>query len=168
MGIEVIRADYGDERQARDIAGLLNSYALDPMGGGEPLPEHVRQNLARELSRRPHAFSILCYVDGEAAGLVNCFEGFSTFKCQPLVNIHDVVVLSAYRGRGLSQRMMAKVEEIARQRGCCKLTLEVLEGNEAAQRAYLRFGFRGYQLDPESGTALFWEKPLQAAPEPAG
>jgi GNAT superfamily N-acetyltransferase len=117
------------------------------------------------LARRPHAFSILAYVNGEPAGLINCFEGFSTFKCRPLVNIHDVVVLSDYRGRGLSQLMMAKVEDIARQRGCCKLTLEVLEGNQAAQRAYLHYGFSGYQLDPGTGHALFWEKPLADTPQ---
>lgn len=165
MDIEIIEADYSDSRQAGDIAFLLNCYACDPMGGGVPLDEEVMDSLAVELARRPHAFSILAYVNGEPAGLINCFEGFSTFKCRPLVNIHDVLVLSDYRGRGLSQRMMAKVEAIARRRGCCKLTLEVLEGNQAAQRAYLHYGFRGYQLDPENGHALFWEKPLSDNPQ---
>ena len=166
MDIEIIEADYCDSRQAGDLAYLLNCYACDPMGGGAPLDEEVMSSLAAELARRPHAFSILAYVNGEPAGLINCFEGFSTFKCKPLVNIHDVVVLGDYRGQGLSQRMMAKVEDIARQRGCCKLTLEVLEGNRAAQRAYLHYGFRGYQLDPETGHALFWEKPLSDVPAP--
>lgn len=171
MDIEIIDADYHDPRQAQDIAYLLNCYACDPMGGGTPLDEEVMNSLAAELAQRPQAFSILAYVNGEPAGLINCFEGFSTFKCRPLVNIHDVVVLGDYRGQGLSQRMMRRVEEIARQRGCCKLTLEVLEGNRAAQRAYLHYGFRSYQLDPETGHALFWEKPLRedhppAAPQP--
>ena len=35
--------------------------------------------------------------------------------------------------------------------GCCKLTLEVLEGNKLAQAAYIANGFAGYQLDPEMG-----------------
>ncbi len=118
-------------------------------------------SLATELSRRPHAFSVLCYIDGRPAGLVNCFEGFSTFRCKPLVNIHDVVVIDEFRGRGVSRKMLQRVEAIARQRGCCKLTLEVLEGNEAARRAYRRYGFSGYQLDPAAGQALFWEKHLE-------
>ncbi len=149
-----------DPGHARDLAALLHAYALDPMGGGRGLSDEVRAGLVPALGRRPDAFSVLCYIDGIPAGLVNCFEGFSTFKCKPLVNVHDVVVIERYRGLGVSQRMMARVEEIARERGCCKLTLEVLEGNEAARRAYLRFGFNGYQLDPENGSALFWEKPL--------
>ena len=37
---------------------------------------------------------------------------------------------------------------------------EVLEGNKAAQRSYRGLGFEGYQLVPEMGRAMFWEKPL--------
>ena len=128
------------------------------MGGSQPLSESVRSNLANELSKLPHAFSIICYVNNKPAGLVNCFEAFSTFKCKPLINIHDVVVVSEFRGLGLSQKMLSKVEEIAKQKGCCKITLEVLEGNKVAQNSYLKFGFAGYELDPIMGKALFWQR----------
>ncbi len=56
--------------------------------------------------------------------------------------------------------MLEMVEEIAIDKGCCKLTLEVLSGNTLAQSAYKRYGFSGYQLDPEVGDALFWQKLL--------
>lgn len=160
MDIEVVMADYADARHARDIPLLLNEYAQDPMGGGQALDEAVQRHLVGELARRPHAFSVLAYVNGEPAGLVNCFEGFSTFACQPIVNIHDVVVLARYRGLGLSQRLLTQVEAEARARGCCKLTLEVLSGNEVARAAYQKFGFASYTLDPDTGVALFWEKKL--------
>ena len=52
------------------------------------------------------------------------------------------LVVSKFRGLGLSQKMLHKVEDIARQRGGCKTTLEVLEGNAAAQASYGKFGFR--------------------------
>ena len=61
---------------------------------------------------------------------------------------------------GISQLMMKEVEEIAKNKGCCKITLEVLEGNEVAQRSYKKFGFAGYELNPLMGKALFWEKPI--------
>jgi ribosomal protein S18 acetylase RimI-like enzyme len=105
-------------------------------------------------------FSLLCYVDGQPAGLCNCVEGFSTFKAKPLVNIHDIAVAPRYRGLGISHRLLEKTEAIARERGCCKLTLEVLQGNEVAQNSYRSFGFTGYELDAALGQALFWEKPL--------
>ncbi len=139
----------------------MNAYATDPMGGGKPLSEEVKNNLAKELSKHPHAFSIISYVDGVAAGLVTCFELFSTFSCKPLINIHDVIVLEQFRGNGLSHKMFKKVEEIAISKGCCKLTLEVLEGNEIAKSSYIKFGFSDYQLDPKMGTALFWQKILE-------
>ena len=160
MKIEIKRADYLDAQQAQDLITLLDAYARDPMGGGEPLGEASRANLVAKLAELPQAFSVLCYVDNKPAGLVNCFVGFSTFKCKPVVNIHDVVVESEFRGLGLSQQMMEAVAQIARELGACKLTLEVLEGNEVAKNAYLKQGFKGYELDPKMGQALFWEKPL--------
>ncbi|QFU21961.1 GNAT family N-acetyltransferase [Shewanella eurypsychrophilus] len=158
MKMEVLIADYLDEQHGRDIGYLLNHYAEDPMGGGEPLADYVKQNLAQELSKVPHAFSVICYVEGKPAGLINCFEAFSTFKCKPLINIHDIVVVNEFRGLGISQSMLAKVEERAKEKGCCKITLEVLEGNEIARNSYIKFGFDGYELDPNMGKALFWQK----------
>jgi ribosomal protein S18 acetylase RimI-like enzyme len=158
MNIEVKIADYLDKEQSIDIGYLLDAYSKDQMGGSQPLPESVRSNLANELSKLPHAFSIICYVNNKPAGLVNCFEAFSTFKCKPLINIHDVVVVNEFRGLGLSQPMLSKVEEIAKLKGCCKITLEVLEGNKVAQKSYIKFGFAGYELDPIMGKALFWQR----------
>lgn len=158
--ILVLQASYTNSVHAQAIGRLLNHYAEDPMGGGHSLPLDLLQQLPAELAKRAHAFSVLAFVSGEPAGLVNCFEGFSTFACGPLINIHDVVVMSQFRSLGLSQKMLQKVEEIARQRGCCKITLEVLEGNEVAQAAYRKFGFDDSKFDPAYGKMLFWNKVL--------
>ena len=66
----------------------------------------------------------------------------------------------AHRRKGVTQAMMAKVEEVARARGCCKLTLEVLSNNPVAMASYAKYGFGQYELDPALGTAQFWEKKL--------
>lgn len=158
--VEVVQVDFNNRLHGDDLIYLLNAYASDPMGGGCPLSPEVKSNLISELSRRSFAISLLVYVDGVPAGLLNAFEGFSTFAAKPLINIHDLVVAEEFRGLRLSQKLLAAVEEIARSRGCCKLTLEVLQGNEAARCAYLKFGFAGYQLKPEAGQALFWQKTL--------
>ena len=139
---------------------LLDHYACDPMGGGKPLSQEVQQNLIPQLELRSDYLGVIAFSQDIPVGLINCFEGFSTFAAKPLMNIHDVIVSEEYRGNGLAQRMMAKVEEVARERGCCKLTLEVLSNNHAAQAAYRRFGFGVYELDPEAGGAVFWEKGL--------
>ncbi|WP_049723337.1 GNAT family N-acetyltransferase [Gilvimarinus polysaccharolyticus] len=157
--ITVRRADYRSETDANNIVMLLDAYARDPMGGEQPLSRYTRENLVTELAKRD-GISLLAYCGVTPVGLLNGFEGFSTFACKPLVNIHDIAVLAEYRGRGIGLVLLQALEEIARQSDCCKLTLEVLPGNAVAARVYQKFGFSGYELKPAMGQALFWEKPL--------
>jgi len=158
--LRLVLVDYTNPRQARDLVELLDSYARDPAGGGEGLAEAVKRQLPSALAQRPDAFSVIAYMDDKPAGLINCFEGFSTFACKPLVNIHDVVVRPEFRGLKISHRMLEKVEELAKNRGACKLTLEVVEGNTPARKSYEKYGFAPYELDPSMGKALFWEKKI--------
>lgn len=79
--ILVLQASYTNPVHADAIGRVLNHYAEDPMGGGHSLPSDLLRQLPAELAKRPHAFSVLAFVGGEPAGLVNCFEGFSTFAC---------------------------------------------------------------------------------------
>ena len=160
MNLEIVLADYSNEQHSSDIVSLLSDYALDPMGGGEALSSYAKENLVKELAKQTGAISIIAYIDDKPIGLINCFQGFSTFKCKPLLNIHDVVVLEQYRGQGVCQKMLNKIEELAKERGCCKLTLEILEGNDGAKNAYIKYGFEAYELDPAIGKALFWQKTL--------
>jgi ribosomal protein S18 acetylase RimI-like enzyme len=159
--IEVVRARYDDPSHAAALIGLLDHYARDPAGGGEPLSDFARDNLINELATRPSIFSVLAFDGDTPVGLVNAIEGFSTFACRPLVNVHDVVVIESHRGRGIAAQMFVEVEAIARERGACKLTLEVLEGNAAARALYERLGFAAYQLDPAMGHAQFLHKSLE-------
>lgn len=159
-GLGVVRVDYSNPAHAHALTQLLDLYARDVMGGGKPLSAFVLDNVARELGKRPQAFSVLAFVGEQAAGLVNCIEGFSTFACKPLVNVHDVVVRPGFRKLGVARRMLEEVENIARERGCCKLTLEVLQGNAPAIWLYKEVGFVGYQLVDSMGQAMFLQKPL--------
>jgi GNAT superfamily N-acetyltransferase len=158
--IEIITADLSVPSHGNAIVLLMDEYACDPMGGGKGLSDYAKTNLISKLSQLNSYHVVLAFIDRQPAGLVNCFEGFSTFACKPLLNIHDVIVSSNYRGNGLSKLMLSAVEKIAIDLGCCKLTLEVLEGNHVAQKAYRSCGFDGFELDPEMGKALFWEKKL--------
>ena len=154
--IRICRVDYADPLHAHALVGLLDAYAQDPMGGGKGLSDYAKTHVVAGLASRPHAFSLLAFAQDETPiGLVNCIEGFSTFAAKPLVNIHDVIVLPDWRGHGVAGAMLGAVVQIARDRGACKLTLEVLSGNQKALRAYAKLGFDAYQLDPEAGTAQF-------------
>ena len=159
--LRVCQADYANPAHAAVLVQLLDMYARDPLGGGQGLSEFAKAHLVPGLAARPQAFSVLAFVgedDSKPAGLVNCIEGFSTFACQPLVNVHDLAVRPEFRGQRVGERMLELVESIARRRGACKLTLEVLQGNLGAQRLYQRAGFSNYQLDPAMGHAQFLQK----------
>lgn len=161
--LTLVLADYANPMHAQALVALLDDYARDAAGGGGPLSAYAREHLVGALAARPQAFSVLAFA-GEApcaetaVGLVNCFEGFSTFACRPLVNVHDLAVRASHRGQRVAQRLLERVEQIARQRGACKLTLEVLSGNAPALRLYQRTGFADYVLDPAMGQARFLQK----------
>ncbi|MDD5334178.1 MAG: GNAT family N-acetyltransferase [Rhodoferax sp.] len=162
--VRVCRADYGHPSHARALVAMLDAYARDPMGGAEGLSDFARANLVDALAARPQVFSVLAFSgadDSTPVGLVNCIEGFSTFACRPLVNVHDVAVLPDYRGLRIAEKMLKLVEQMALERGACKLTLEVLAGNAGAIKLYNRVGFSNYQLDPAMGQAQFLQKWLR-------
>lgn len=161
MATDIIIADYQNPLHAAALIEVLDAYALDPMGGNQALCAETKDKLVGKLAKLDNAVTILAFVDDKPAGLVNGFLGFSTFKCKPLLNIHDVAVKVEYRGMGISLQMMNAAQALAQEKGCCKLTLEVLERNIPAQNAYLKLGFTGYELDPKLGKAMFWEKTLE-------
>lgn len=157
--LTIALADYRDPCDAADVVALLDAYARDPMGGGDPLSDTVKARLPGDLAANPQAFSLLARLDDKAVGLANCFMGYSTFAAAPLVNIHDLAVLPHKRGKGIGKALLAAIEAEALKRGACKVTLEVLSGNPA-RHLYEACGYGDYQLDPATGHALFWQKRL--------
>lgn len=160
MDISLTTAQLNNPRDADDLMSLLLEYALTQEGGGKGLSEFTQENLVTELKKRNDCLVILARHGNTPVGLLTGFEGFSTFACKPLLNIHDLIVSARYRGMQLSQQLLSHAEKISKQRNYCKLTLEVLDGNIVAKNAYLKFGFTAYELDPKMGKALFWEKEI--------
>lgn len=60
--------------------------------------------------------------------------------------ISDVVVLPAYRGRGLGQALLQRAEDYARQHGATILKLDVLARNTGARKVYEQFGFQEHEV----------------------
>ena len=154
------RVDYSNAAQMSDLLNVLDAYACDPMGGGESLAPEVRSELPKLLCATPHAVSFIAYLNNQAVGLINGFQAVSTFAARPLINIHDLAVLTPARGRGVAKLLMQAMEDYARAHNCCKLTLEVLTGNQPASALYHVMGYRQYELDPEMGQAVFLQKKL--------
>ena len=75
--------DYLDPSDRQALIELLDMYARDPMGGGEPLAADTRLRLCDDLSRVAGAISWLAFKDGKPVGLLNALPGYSTFKARP-------------------------------------------------------------------------------------
>lgn len=138
--IEVRQADL--QRDGELVLELVDAYSRDRMGDGAPLSDYARENLIEGLKSQPLALVVVALVDSQPAGIAVCFGGFSTFAAKPLLNVHDLAVMPAFRGMGVSRALLEFVEARAKERGCCKITLEVLEGNARARKVYDGAGFR--------------------------
>ena len=141
MNLHVREADLANPLDSSGVVAVLDSYAADPIGGGQPLSSAVRSRLVPALRAHPTTFAVLAFADAEPVGVAICFFGLSTFQARPLLNIHDLAVLPQYRGKGVGRALLRAVEEHAKRKGCCKLTLEVRDDNTRALGLYRSFGF---------------------------
>lgn len=156
--LRILRANLADQVHGQAIVDLLDHYARDPMGGGNPLSREVCQALIPRLQAQPGCRAFLAFENDAPLGLAICFTGFSTFQAQPLLNIHDVAVHASARGRGVGRALLSAIEAEARTMGCCKLTLEVRADNHNARHLYESFGFDPGQ--PETSAMSFLTKKL--------
>lgn len=138
--LEISEVNLDNADHANAVLEITDKYAQDPMGSGKSLPDKVKTNLVSELRSFEPYLGFLALVNGEAAGLINCFYGFSTFKAARLINIHDIAVLPEFRSMGIGKALIDSVVKKARKENCCKVTLEVREDNRA-RNLYEREGF---------------------------
>jgi ribosomal protein S18 acetylase RimI-like enzyme len=161
MSIRIVEADLSLAEHQEAVLAMVDAYSRDAMGNGKPLDQDVRTRLIPGLRRHPTTLIFLAFDGVQPIGAAVCFIGFSSFAAKPIINIHDFVVLPASRGKGIGRRLLEAVEAKARELGCCKLTLEVMDKNHQAIRMYQAAGFERYSLQEEAGVAIFMSKPLQ-------
>ena len=155
MNISFAYCDYENPVHLTALVDLLNHYMTDPMGEAPPLNKLQQLRLVDGLSNHPAALVLFVLYEGKIVGLATCFINFSTFNVKPYLYIHDLVVYSDYRNKGLGKALMEKLIELSTERDYCKITLEVREDNFQAQGLYYSLGFE--ECTP---TMLFWTKIL--------
>lgn len=145
--------NFENPEHCKALCDLLNMYMADPMGDYPQHDEEQNRKLVEDMKNYPTSISLFVLADGKPVGFVNGFMNYSTFRLKPFINLHDVFVMPEYRGRGLSRKLISKMKEIARDNGCCKLTLEVRYDNPVAQACYRAEGF-----DEDVPPMHYWEK----------
>ena len=73
-------------------------------------------------------------------------------------DIHNVMVASAYRSRGIAAMMLERLLSEGQKQGINAFTLEVRVSNETAIRVYEKLGFVSEGVRPK-----FYEKPVEDA-----
>ena len=73
-------------------------------------------------------------------------------------DIHNVMVTSKYRGRGIATQMMTVLLEEGQKQGIEEFTLEVRVSNAAAIKVYEKMGFVSEGIRPR-----FYEQPVEDA-----
>lgn len=98
---------------------------------------------------------LLAMVDGRIAGTVQL--ACDTPPNQPhRADVRKLLVHPGFRRRGVAERLMREVEQLARERARSLLTLDTREG-DSAERLYLKLGYQilgripAYANHPQSG-----------------
>ena len=152
---EFVKVDLNRKKHQKVFLKLLNDYMLDDMGIGKPMPAELGPQIIKGLKKHPAYLGFFICVGEDFAALANCNLNFSTWKAKPLINIHDFIVSLDYRKRGVGLFLLDEIARYAKEKGYCRVNLEVRQDNYKAQNLYKKVGFK--ECDPPN---YFWEKQL--------
>ncbi len=146
--------DFSNPAHLNLLVELHEEYMADPMGDHAPHNKLQQLRLVDALNSREA--TVIFAIDGDrGVGMAICFELFSTFHIKPYLYIHDFIVTKECRNRGVGRAMMEQLFEVSRERGYCKVTLEVRCDNPSAQSLYKSAGFT-----PCTPDMYFWNRIL--------
>src|SRR4051794_24711156 len=78
--------------------------------------------------------------DGAAVGFALFFYNYSTFLAQPGIYLEDLFVKPEARGRGHGKALLARLAQLARERGCGRVEWAVLDWNAPSIAFYKALG----------------------------
>ena len=78
--------------------------------------------------------------DGAAVGFALFFHNYSTFLAQPGIYLEDLFVKPEARGRGYGKALLARLAQLARERGCGRVEWAVLDWNAPSIAFYKALG----------------------------
>jgi ribosomal protein S18 acetylase RimI-like enzyme len=138
------KATLGDIPQLCELLTLLFEQEED----FQPDVERHSRGL-RQIIENPDVGIILVLREGPTVlGMVNVLYSVSTACGGRVAIIEDLVVQPGNRNRGLGSSMVRKAIEIARGKGCLRITLLTDRTNDSAFRFYRRHGFRPSAMTP--------------------
>jgi GNAT superfamily N-acetyltransferase len=136
-----VQIRFGEPADVPVIAELIRGLARY-----EKLEHEVtmtEQLLAENLfGPRRYAETLLAEEAGTPVGFALFFHNFSTFLARPGIYLEDLFVVPELRGGGVGRALLARLAQIAVERGCGRLEWSVLDWNRDAIGFYERLGAR--------------------------
>lgn len=127
---------------ANDMESLAQLF--EELMGEKPDLSKMSENFKR-ITSNPDYVLLIAKVNGQVTGSVMgivCLDLVG--KCRPFMVIENVIVGSAYRGRGIGTMLMNEIENIGRLRNC-SYTMFVSAGYR--KEAHQFYKECGYDLD---------------------
>jgi GNAT superfamily N-acetyltransferase len=99
----------------------------------------AQHRLIRDAFEKKRFNVVLAEWQGVVAGYVAFFEGYSTFRAAPTLQVDDLYVKNEFRGRHVAFELFRYVLQEAKRRECARVEWRIIEGNEEAFGFYERF-----------------------------
>ena len=136
-------------RALADYERLADAVVLDPVQLGCHL-----------FGDKPMAEVLIGEIDGAPHGFALFFHNFSTFAGKPGIYLEDLFVDPEARGSGLGKALLARLAQLAMERGRARLEWSVLDWNEPSIAFYKSLGAKAmdewtvYRMDGHALEAL--------------
>jgi len=131
-------------RHARESDGPAYVALVRALAEFEKLPGPTDEAAARLLEHafgdHPHYELHVAELDGELVAYAVTFTTYSTFLAKPGLYLEDLFVHPKARRQGIATQMLARLRELAHERGCGRFEWTVLDWNTDAQKLYEGIG----------------------------
>lgn len=122
------------------VAGLLVELGRDVSPSAVTNPSYVIR-FGGHLALRESRTLVAEEPGGQLLGLLDMEFRQRLGHPRPQGWVNDLVVTESARGRGLGRALLEEAEELARKRGCFRMSLETSGWREGAHRFYEREGW---------------------------
>ncbi|HEX4444081.1 MAG TPA: GNAT family N-acetyltransferase [Galbitalea sp.] len=141
MPIEIRRIDYNDPRavairEAMDVEMSARYSDIDRGLGGDELDSMLARIDAALVVHPEEMIATVGAFDGED------LVGHAALRpFEDKLEVKRVIVFQEYRGQGISKRLMAELETVARERGVSELVLQTGDRQPDAVAVYTSIGY---------------------------
>jgi len=128
-----------ERRDLLQLTLLFNQYRL--FYKQEQNLQACKTFIKRRLENND-SFIFVASIDAQLVGFVQLYPSFSSVAMEKLYILNDLFVFEGARHQGIANKLMRRAEEFANNNQACKLVLETGKNNLAAQKLYIKRGWK--------------------------